>query len=396
MGDCPSPGRLTVRFCSVKSAPAGISDAAVRLVRATAMLCRSLAAGAFSSDAAKSAQTGEELGLDPARVYPSWEAMADAEAALSADERIQAVSIVTPNHMHAPPAIAFLERGFHVVCDKPLTTSSALGGDIRAAVEKSGKVFCLTHNYPSSPMVREARELIRSGALGEVRKVYVEYLQGWLADKLEDTGLKQADWRTDPARSGPGGALGDIGTHAFHLMEHVTGRQVTRLLGDRRMFVDGRQVDDDAMVLFEMDNGATGSLFASQVCVGRENGLRLRVYGTDGGLEWEQEHPNDLKVWSKDGPMEVRRTSNGYLSDAAQSLGRTPAGHPEGYLEAFANVYRAAARHIREAEGLALGPNVGSPLEDDCPTVDEGLRGLVFLETVIASAEARQWMPLEG
>lgn len=343
-----------------------------------------LVAGAFSSDPAKSAQAGEELGIDPARVYPSWNAMAAGESALPEDVRIEAVSIVTPNHVHAAPAIAFLEAGFHVVCDKPLAISSAEAGAMRDAVEASGKVFALTHNYPSSPMVREARELVRSGALGEVRKVYVEYLQGWLADKLEATGQKQADWRTDPARSGPGGALGDIGTHAFHLMEHVTGRQVNRLLGDRRMFVDGRQVDDDAMVLFEMDNRATGSLHASQVCVGRENGLRLRVFGTEGGLEWDQEYSNDLKIWWKDKPMELRRSANSYLSEAAQSLGRTPAGHPEGYLEAFANVYRAAARRIRGQQGH----------EDDCPTVHDGVRGLSFLETVIASSESGQWMEL--
>ena len=345
-----------------------------------------LVAGAFSSDPAKSAQAGKELGLDSARVYSSWREMAEAEAALRPEVRIEAVSIVTPNHVHAAPAITFLLHGFHVVCDKPLAISSAEARAMRDAVRASGKVFCLTHNYPSSPMVREARELVRSGALGELRKVYVEYLQGWLADKLEATGQKQADWRTDPERSGPGGALGDIGTHAFHLMEHVTGRRVTRLLGDRRMFVDGRRVDDDAMVLFEMDNGATGSLAASQVCVGRENGLRLRVFGTEGGLEWDQEHPNDLKVWWKDKPMEVRRTANSYLSEAAQSLGRTPAGHPEGYLEAFANVYRAAARRMRGQPGL----------EDGCPTVEEGVRGIAFLETVIASAEAHQWLPLEG
>lgn len=342
-------------------------------------------AGAFSSDPAKSAQTGRELGLDARRVYGSWQEMAEREAALPESERIHAVSIVTPNHVHAGPAIAFLERGFHVICDKPLTTDSATADRIAAAVERSGKVFALTHNYTGYPMVREMRELVRSGAIGRVRKVYAEYLQGWLATPLEQTGQKQAGWRTDPARSGPGGSLGDIGTHAFQLAEHVTGLRVARVFGKTTSFVAGRAVDDDAMALLEFDGGANGVLCCSQVCVGRENGLRLRVFGETGGAAWDQEHPNDLTVWSADGAPQTRRTGNGYLGAAAQSLGRIPPGHPEGYLEAFANLYRAFARRIRgEADAL----------EDPFPTVEDGVRGVRFIEAVIASAKADDWRPL--
>ncbi|HEX9793524.1 MAG TPA: Gfo/Idh/MocA family oxidoreductase [Planctomycetota bacterium] len=340
-----------------------------------------LVAGAFSSDPGKSAQAGGELGLDPARVYGSWAEMVAAEATLPAATRIEAVSIVTPNHVHAGPAIAALEAGFHVICDKPLTVSSAEAARIAAAVAASGRVFALTHNYTGYPMVREARELVRSGALGTIRKVYAEYLQGWLADPIERDGQKQAGWRTDPARSGPGGSLGDIGTHAFNLLEHVVGQRMTRLLGRRASFVAGRAVDDDAMVLFELDGGANGSLVCSQVCVGRENGLRLRVYGTEGGLAWDQEHPNDLHLTWKDRAGEHRRTGNAYLGAAAQSLGRIPPGHPEGYLEAFANVYRAFARRIRGEDDLA----------DAFPTVADGVRGVQFIETVIASSDQGAW-----
>lgn len=344
-----------------------------------------LVAGAFSSDPDKSAQTGRELGLDPARVYGSWERMAEAEAALPADQRIHAVSIVTPNHLHAGPAIAFLERGIHVICDKPLTTDSKTAAQIAAVVARSGKIFALTHNYTGYPMVREMREIVRSGRIGKVRKIYAEYLQGWLATPLEQTGQKQAGWRTDPARSGPGGSLGDIGTHAFNLAEHVTGLRVTRVFGQATSFVTGRAVDDDAMTLVEFEGGANGTICCSQVCVGRENGLRLRVYGETGGVEWDQEHPNDLVVRRADGAPELRRTGNGYLGPAARSLGRIPPGHPEGYLEAFANVYRAFARAIR-------GEPAG--LDDPFPTVADGVRGVQFIEAALASSRARAWTPL--
>lgn len=343
-----------------------------------------LVAGAFSASPEKSRQTGTELGLDPARVYGSWAEMAAAEAALPAEARIDAVSIVTPNHVHAGPAIEFLRRGFHVICDKPLTTDSRQAAAMAAAVKRSRRVFALTHNYTGYPLVREARELVRSGRLGAVRKAYVEYLQGWLTDPLEQTGQKQAAWRVDPKRSGPGGALGDIGTHAFNLLEHVTGERVKRLYGQRRSFVPGRKVDDDAMVLLELSGGGSGTLVCSQVCVGEENGLRLRVYGTEGALEWHQHHPNDLKLSWKDRAPELRRTANGYLGASARALGRVPPGHPEGYLEGFANVYRAFARAIRGEQDL----------EDAFPTVQEGVRGVKFIEAVIASSKGRRWVSL--
>ncbi|MEK7864165.1 MAG: Gfo/Idh/MocA family oxidoreductase, partial [Chloroflexota bacterium] len=243
----------------------------------------------------------------------------------------------------------------------------------------------LTHNYTGYPMIREMREIVRGGKIGKVRKIYAEYLQGWLATPLEETGQKQAGWRTDPARSGPGGSLGDIGTHAFQLAEHVTGLRTARVYGKTTSFVAGRAVDDDAMVLLEYDNGANGVLCCSQVCVGRENGLRLRVFGETGGVAWDQEHPNDLTVWSADGAPQLRRTGNGYLTPAAQSLGRVPPGHPEGYLEAFANLYRAFARSIR-------GETAG--LDDPFPTVADGQRGVRFIEAVIASARANDWRAL--
>jgi predicted dehydrogenase len=341
-----------------------------------------LVAGAFSSDAEKSAETGRELGLDPTRAYASWQAMADGESALPEDQRIQAVSIVTPNHVHHGPAVEFLNRGFHVICDKPLTISGELAHDLVKTVDQSGRIFALTHNYTGYPMIREARELVQSGALGKVLKVYAEYLQGWLVDPIEQDGQKQADWRVDPARSGPGGSLGDIGTHAFNLLEHVTGQQMTRMFARRCSMVNQREVDDDAMMLFELDGGATGSLVCSQVCAGRENGLRLRVYGSNGGIEWDQEHPNDLRVIWKDKPTEIRRPGNGYTGESSQSLTRVPPGHPEGYLEGFANIYSAFARAIR-------GEN---DLPDAYPTVVDGLRGVRFIEIAIASSAANEWL----
>jgi len=337
-----------------------------------------LVAGAFSSDAKKSAETGRELGLEHDRVYPNWEAMLEAETTLPEDRRIHAVSIVTPNHVHHGPAVAAMRAGFHVICDKPMTVSSELAAEMEEVVGETGRVFALTHNYTGYPMIREAREIVQGGTIGEVRKVYVEYLQGWLAEPLEQAGQKQAEWRTDPARSGPGGSLGDIGTHAFNLLEHVTGAKVARLAGRVDAFVKGRKLDDDAMVWLEMEGGATGALCCSQICAGRENGLALRIYGTEGGIEWEQEHPNDLVVRHKDGPSEIRRAANAYLSPAAQGLGRIPSGHPEGYLEGFANLYRSFATTIR-----------GEEITDGAlPTVADGARGVRFIEAVLESSGA--------
>ena len=343
-----------------------------------------LVAGALSSDAERCRERAAEWGIAPDRAYASYEQMFEREAALPEGERIDAVSIVTPNHLHHAVAIAALEAGFHVACDKPLTTSSERAAAIADAAEKSGRLFLLTHNYTGHPLVREMRAKIASGAIGEVRKVYVEYLQGWLADDLESTGQKQASWRTDPERSGPGGSLGDIGTHAFNLAEVVTGRRVTSLFGTKRAFVEGRPVDDDAMALLRFEGGADGMLRCSQVCVGRENGLAISVYGTQGGLEWRQEHPNDLTLHRADGGAITERTGNGYLGALAQASGRVPPGHPEGYLEAFGNLYRELAAAIR----------AGSALPEHLPSIDAGVRGVRFIESVIASSDASSWVEL--
>jgi predicted dehydrogenase len=343
-----------------------------------------LVAGAFSSDPRNSERTGQELGLDPGRVYPTWQDMAEKEARLPAGERIDAVSIVTPNHLHHGPTRLFLEKGCHVICDKPLTISVAEAEDLAAVVSKHKRVFCVTHNYTGYPMVREARNLVTGGALGKVRKVYVEYLQGWLSDRLEQTGQKQASWRTDPKRSGPCGAMGDIGTHAENLVEHITGQKIASLYALLRTFVQGRAMDDDGMVLFHLEGGGTGTLCASQVCVGQENGLRIRVFGEKGGLSWAQEHPNDLMVYWKDKPPELRRPGNPWIAPTSATLQRVPAGHPEGYLEAFANLYRAFARAIRGKDDI----------ERSFPDVQDGLRGMRFLRAVLESSRKAAWVKL--
>jgi predicted dehydrogenase len=349
-----------------------------------------LVAGAFSSDPAKCRERAAQWGVEPPRAYGSWREMLASEAQLPADRRIDAVAIVTPNHLHDEVAIAALRAGFDVACDKPLTVSSERARAIAAAQVETGRLFLLTHNYTGYPLVREARAMVASGALGELRKVDVEYLQGWLATPLEHSGQKQADWRTDPARSGPGGALGDIGTHAFNLAEFVTGRKVTRLFGVRRSFVAGRRVDDDASALLEFEGGADGQLRCSQVCVGKENGLALRVFGTLGGLEWRQEHPNDLVVYSASGASITKRTGNAYLGADAKAATRTPAGHPEGYLEAFANLYREFATAIRAQRLAPRG--AASSLPPHVPSIASGVRGVQFIEAVIASSESSHWV----
>jgi predicted dehydrogenase len=341
-----------------------------------------LVAGAFSSDPAKSLKTGAELGLDPKRIYGDWKGMLEAEAKLPADQRIQALSIVTPNALHFGPAKLALEKGFHVICDKPLTITVEEAEELEKLVAHSKLQFCVTHNYTGYPMVREAAHLVQSGQLGEIRKVYVEYLQGWLSDKLEETGQKQASWRVDPKISGPCGAMGDIGTHAANLVEHLTGSRIESMLAVLKTWVEGRALDDDGMVLFKLKNGATGTLAASQVCVGKENALAIRIFGTKGGLSWQQEHPNDLHVYWKERAQELRRPGNGWVNDEAKSLQRIPAGHPEGYLEAFANLYRSFAAAIR-GEKTILHP---------FPTVTDGLSGMRFLRACVRSAKEGSWV----
>ena len=340
-----------------------------------------LVAGAFSSDPARSKASGEDLFLDPARVYGSYAEMAAAESRLPAGMRLDFVVIVTPNHQHFGPAKLFLEAGFHVVCDKPVTFDLAQAKKLRAVVRKSGKIFVLTHNYTGNAMVKQARQMVREGALGKIRKVVAEYPQGWLADAVEKTGQKQAAWRTDPKKSGAAGCMGDIGTHAENLARYITGLEIEELCADLTTFVKGRQLDDDGNVLLRFKGGAKGILNASQICVGDENNLNIRVYGTKAALEWHQEHPNELVVKYPDQPRQVWRRGNGYDGPEAQRFTRIPAGHPEGYLEAFGNVYREAFRAI--AAAVAGAP---PPKDLDFPTIDDGVEGMAFIEAVVRSS----------
>ena len=336
-----------------------------------------LVAGAFSSDPEKSAASAADLGV--ARAYGSFEEMAQKESRRK--DGIEAVAIVTPNHMHAPAALPFLKRGIHVICDKPLTATLAEAKKLARAIEASGTVFALTHNYTGYPMIRQAREMIASGVLGDIRLVNVEYIQDWLSEPIENTGQKQADWRTDPARSGAGGSTGDIGTHAFNLANFVTGLTLDSLAADLQSFVPGRRLDDNAHVMMRYTSGARGTLWCSQVAAGQENGLRLRVFGTKAGLEWGQENPNYLWV-SPLGAPQYRLTRNGPGSgEAAARMSRIPSGHPEGYLEGFANIYAEAARAIiARRDGTALDPAV------TFPGVTEGLEGVAFVDACVRSS----------
>ncbi len=342
-----------------------------------------LTAGAFSSDAARSKASGEDLFLDPSRVYGSYQEMAAAEAKMPADQRLDFIVIVTPNHQHFPPAKLFLEAGFNVVCDKPVTFNLAEAKKLAAVVKKSKKVFALTHNYTGNAMVKQARELVSSGHLGEIRKVVAEYPQGWLSTLLEKTGQKQAGWRTDPKRSGAAGCIGDIGTHAENLARYVTGLHIDTLCADLSTFVKGRALDDDGNILVRYKGGAKGIIHASQISVGEENALNIRVYGTKAGLEWHQEHPNQLLVKYPDKPTEIWGRGNGYVGKAAAAVTRTPSGHPEGYLEAFGNIYREIFRAVRaEVAGQPI------PADVDFPTITDGVEGMAFIETVVKSSKA--------
>lgn len=339
-----------------------------------------LVCGAFSSSPEKSKATGAALYLPPDRVYANYEEMFQKEKELPEGERMDFVAIVTPNHVHFPPAKLALENGFHVVCDKPITHTTEDAEALVKIVEESGLIFCLTHNYTGYPMVKEARELIKTGLLGNLRKVIVEYPQGWLSTLVEATGNKQASWRTDPERSGAAGGLGDIGTHAENLAEYITGLKITEVCADLTIFVEGRLLDDDANVLLRFDNGAKGILQNSQICNGEENDLNIRVYGELGGLEWNQMEPNTLIHKVQGSPARLLRTGVGNLSEASLVHTRIPAGHPEGYFEAFANLYRNFALAVRARwEGKEQDPLY------DFPNVYDGLRGMKFIDTVLAS-----------
>lgn len=349
--------------------------------------------GAFSADPEKSAQTGAALGLPVERVYGSYREMFRAEAELPPHERMEFVSIVTPNHVHAEPAMLALEHGFHVVLDKPMTLNLAEAIELQQAVERSGLLFCLTHTYTGYPMIKEARQLVASGKFGTIRKVYVEYPQGWLSTYAEGGDNKQAAWRTDPARSGIAGAMGDIGTHAFNLAEYVSGLEVESLCADIQTVVPGRKLDDDGSVLLRFHNGASGVLIATQVAAGEENNVRIRVYGEKGGLEWQQQDANTLLVKWSDRPAEVWRTGGSYVSEYAAHNTRVPAGHPEGYLEAFANLYRNFALTLR----ARLDGTEATAVMLDFPGIREGVRGMMFIDRVIASGQATQkWTALNA
>lgn len=339
-----------------------------------------LVAGALSSTPEKAKASGAALGLDPDRSYGSFEEMAEAEAAR--DDGIEAVSIVTPNHVHAAAAIPFLERGVHVICDKPLTATMKDAEALADAVGKSDALFVLTHNYTGYPLVRQAREMVADGALGRVRLVQVEYPQDWLTDAVEKSGSKQAEWRTDPKRSGAGGSVGDIGTHAHNLACFVSGLKVESLAADLDAFVPGRALDDNAHVMLRFNGGAKGMLWCSQVAPGNENGLKLRIYGESGGLEWCQENPN--RMWfTPHGEAKRLLTRMGPgASEAANAVSRIPPGHPEGYLEGFANIYSGAAAAIRAAKA-------GDPIPASSrllPGIEEGLAGMRFIAACVASS----------
>ncbi len=345
-----------------------------------------LVSGAVSSSPDKALASGRDLGLAAERNHADWPALLADELRRSEAERVDLVSIVTPNHVHFAVARAFAEAGFHVVCDKPLVHTSEQALELGAVVARSGVVFGVTYNYTGYPMVREARDLVRRGAIGTVRKVIVEYNQGWLATRLEETHQKQADWRTDPARSGIAGAIGDIGSHAENLVATVTGLELESLCADLTTFVAGRRLEDDGNLLLRFAGGARGVLIASQIEVGCENDLRLRVFGSAGTLEWHQEEPNTLLHTPIDGPRRMLTRGSAWLGEAARRATRLPTGHPEAFIEAFANVYLGVAEHIRAKEaGSAPAPG-----EADYPTLADGARGVRFIEKTVESAASTQ------
>ena len=348
-----------------------------------------LVAGCFSRSAEKSKSMAKELYLGESRCYGSYQEMIEAEKKLPDGERIDFVSIVTPNDAHFPVAKAFLEAGFNVVCDKPMTFNLEQALELRDIVQKSGKVFALTHNYTGYPMVKLARDVVKKGMIGKLLKIVVQYPQGWLVDPIEKDGAKQAEWRTDPSRSGAAGCMGDIGSHAENLAEYITGLRIEEICADLGTVVEGRPLDDDGNCLVHYENGVRGLLFASQVCIGELNGLRINVYGDKGALYWEQEYPNDLKVYDAEGSVKIYRRGTdaiGEISEAAKEAARLPFGHPEAFFEAFATVYKNATNTMRaQIEGREP-----TEIELDFPDVEDGIRGMQFIETVVKSKG--QWV----
>ena len=340
-------------------------------------------AGALSSDPERARLSGEDLLLQPDRIYGTFEEMARRERRLK--DGIDAVAIVTPNHAHAPAARAFLKAGIHVICDKPLTTTRKEADQLARLAEESGLIFAVTHNYTGYPLVRQARSMVQAGDLGRIRVVQVEYAQDWLATRLEESGQKQADWRTDPARSGPVGSVGDIGTHAFNLAEFITADEVAELSAELHTFVEGRRLDDNAHMMLRFQSGAKGMLWCSQVAAGQENGLRIRVYGDMAGLEWHQENPNYLTYTPLGEPPRIIRRNGAGANEIAGAASRIPSGHPEGYLEGFAQIYTDVAEQI----AARLEGREPNPLSLQAPTVAHGVRGVRFIEAAVKSSQKK-------
>jgi predicted dehydrogenase len=369
-----------------------IGDVHVKAARMDAGI--NLVAGAFSRTPEKSRETGRRLLIDPQRVYASYEELVERERKLREGKRVDFVSIVTPNNSHFPIAKAVLEAGFHVMCEKPMTFTTGEARELQAIVKTTGRVFGLMHNYTGYPMVKLARDIIRGGELGELRKIVVQYPQGWLSAPVESMGSKQAVWRTDPAQSGAAGALGDIGTHGENLVEYVTGLKITHVCADLTTFVRGRRLDDDCNCLVRFEKGVKGLLHVSQISAGEENNLAIWVYGAEKGLEWHQEHPNYLYLKEVNGPVQVYRRGNPYVGAKSAAAGRAtrlPFGHPEAFIEAFANVYCNFADTIR----ALLAGEPADALALDFPNVDDGVRGMLFIESVLVSAiSSEKWTPM--
>ncbi|WP_297098731.1 Gfo/Idh/MocA family oxidoreductase [uncultured Draconibacterium sp.] len=362
----------------------GGSGAFIGAVHRTAALMDNqieMVCGCFSSDPTRSKESGKALFLPEDRVYGTYQEMYEKEAQLPEGERMDFVAIVTPNHMHFDPAVKALEHGFNVVLDKPITFTLDEALQLKDKIAETGLTFALTHTYSGYPAVKQARQMVADGKFGTIRKIYVEYPQGWLATKLEDTDNQQAGWRTDPKRSGKAGCMGDIGTHAHQLAEYISGLQVTEICADLNVFVPNRLLDDDGSAFLRFNNGAHGVLTASQIAAGEENGIKIRVYGENGGLEWHQHEPNTLILKWIDQPMQVLRTGTNLDAPGALHNTRTPGGHPEGYLEAFANIYRNFALTVRaKANGEEPTPEML-----DFPGVEDGIRGMQFIDTVVSA-----------
>ena len=371
----------------------GGSDAFIGAIHRLAALMDNqieLVCGCFSSDPDISLSSGRSYFLPENRIYKTYREMFEKETRLPAGERMDFVSIVTPNVVHFDPARMALENGFHVVIDKPITFTLEEALELKNLIKKTGLTLALTHTYSGYPAVKEARERVQRGDFGKIRRIYAEYPQGWLSSKLEDTGNPQASWRTDPKRSGKAGSMGDIGTHAFHLTEYISGLKATELCAELNVFVPGRLLDDDGAALVRFNNGARGVIMATQVAAGEENAIKIRIYGDKGGLEWTQAEPNTLWLKWTDRPVEMVRTGHPYMGPAAKHNTRTPAGHPEGYLEAFANIYRNFSLTVR----ARLDGQEPLPLWLDFPTVDDGIRGMQFIDAVVKAgyADAPKWV----